>query len=165
MFRLLPRGFANRDLRPILAQLLGVPAESITPGKMTYDLRRLRQHGLIERIPHTFRYQVTDTGLAQALFLTRLHDRFLRTGLASLAAPAASEPRPGSRHPRLHQPPSTTSPASRPRRLTCPQPPAHYPDLQHPGLRLRIKEPGSPKQLRSARDFAREEWPLRGQCG
>jgi hypothetical protein len=88
VFRLLPRGFANRDLRPILAQLLGVPAESITPGKMTYDLRRLRQHGLIERIPHTFRYQVTDTGLARALFLTRLHDRFLRTGLASLAGPA-----------------------------------------------------------------------------
>ena len=84
VFRLLPRGFANRDLRPILAQLLGVPAETITPGKMTYDLRRLRQHGLIERIPHSFRYQVTDAGLAQALFLTRLHDRFLRTGLASL---------------------------------------------------------------------------------
>jgi hypothetical protein len=91
VFRLLPRGFANRDLRPILAQILGVPAESITPGKMTYDLRRLRQHGLIERIPHTFRYQVTGTGIAQALFLTRLHDKFLRTGLASLAAPAAGD--------------------------------------------------------------------------
>ena len=91
VFRLLPRGFANRDLRPILAQLLGVPAETITPGKMTYDLRRLRQHGLIERIPRTFRYQVTGTGIAQALFLTRLHDRFLRTGLASLAAPAVSD--------------------------------------------------------------------------
>ena len=86
VFRLLPRGFANRDLRPILAQLPGVTAESITPGKITYDLRRLRCHGLIERIPHTFRYQVTDTGLARALFLTRLHDRFLRTGLAALAA-------------------------------------------------------------------------------
>ena len=91
MFRLLPRGFANRDLRPILAQLLGMPAETITPGKMTYDLRRLRQHGLIERIPHTFRYQVTGTGLAHALFLTRLHDRFLRTGLAALAGPANSD--------------------------------------------------------------------------
>ena len=90
VFRLLPRGFANRDLRPIMAQLLGVPAESITPGKMTYDLRRLRQHGLIERIPRTFRYHVTATGLAHALFLTRLHDRFLRTGLAALAAPASS---------------------------------------------------------------------------
>jgi len=91
VFRLLPRGFANRDLRPILAQLLGVPAGSITPGKMTYDLRRLRRHGLIERIPHTFRYQVTGTGIAQAPFLTRLHDRFLRSGLASLAGPAVSD--------------------------------------------------------------------------
>jgi hypothetical protein len=90
VFRLLPRGFANRDLRPVMAQLLGVPAESITPGKMTYDLRRLRQHGLIERIPQTFRYQVTATGLAHALFLTRLHDRFLRTGLATLTAPVSS---------------------------------------------------------------------------
>ncbi len=91
VFRLLPRGFANRDLRPIMAQLLGVPAESITPGKMTYDLRRLRRHGLIERIPGSFRYQVTGTGIAHALFLTRLHDRFLRTGLAVLASTHRNE--------------------------------------------------------------------------
>ena len=83
-----PRGFANRDLRPIMAQLPGAPAETITPGKMTYDLRRLRMHGLIERIPGTFRYQVTGTGITQALFLTRLHDKFLRTGLATLAGPS-----------------------------------------------------------------------------
>jgi hypothetical protein len=75
-----------------MAQLLGgVPAEAITPGKMTYDLRRLSQHGLIEHVPRTFRYQVTGTGLAHALFLTRLHDRFLRTGMASLAAPVTSD--------------------------------------------------------------------------
>ena len=43
VFRLLPRGFANRDLRPIMAQLLGVPAGSITPGKITCDLRRLHR--------------------------------------------------------------------------------------------------------------------------
>jgi hypothetical protein len=85
VFRLLPRGFANRDLRPVTAQLLGVPAGTMTPGKMTYDLRRLKTHGLIERIPGTFRYQVTDDGITRALFLTRLHDRFLRPGLAELA--------------------------------------------------------------------------------
>ena len=86
-----PAALEHRDLCPILAQLFGVPAESITPRKMTYDLRRLRQHGLIDRIPRTFRYQVTDTGVAHALFLTRLHDRFLRTGLASFAGPAAND--------------------------------------------------------------------------
>lgn len=55
---------------------------------MTYDLRRLRMHGLIERIPRTHRYQLTDTGLRTAMFLTRLHDRFLPTGLAHLNDPA-----------------------------------------------------------------------------
>jgi hypothetical protein len=32
VFRLLPRGFASRDLRPVMAQLPGVPAGSVTPG-------------------------------------------------------------------------------------------------------------------------------------
>jgi hypothetical protein len=59
---------------------------------MTYDLRRLRLHGLIHPIPHTFRYRVTDTGLRHALFLTRLHDRVLRSGLAELADPLPPQP-------------------------------------------------------------------------
>ena len=32
-----------------------------------YDLRRLRAHGFIERIPITRRYQLTDIGLQEAL--------------------------------------------------------------------------------------------------
>jgi hypothetical protein len=48
---------------------------------------RLREHHLITRVPHTHRYQVTDTGLHHALFLTRAHDRLLRTGLAHLTDP------------------------------------------------------------------------------
>jgi len=118
MFRLLPRGFANSDLRPIPARLPGLPAETITPGKMTCDLRRLRQRGFTTRIPRTFRYQVTDTGLAHALFLTRLHDRFPRAGLADLAGPAASTRSLGGRDPRLHHRPRPASPHSRSRRLT-----------------------------------------------
>ena len=61
--RLLPHGFTNRELRTLIAPLLGTTTEDITAGKMTYDLRRLRAHGLIARIPHTRRYQITDTGL------------------------------------------------------------------------------------------------------
>jgi hypothetical protein len=87
VFRLLPHGFANRDLRTLLAPLLGKPAETITAGQMSYDLRRLRTHGIIERIPRSHRYQLTPTGAEQALFLARVHDRVLRTGLADLADP------------------------------------------------------------------------------
>jgi hypothetical protein len=36
--RLLPRGFTNRELRALIAPLLGTTPEDITAGKMTYDL-------------------------------------------------------------------------------------------------------------------------------
>ena len=51
---------------------------------MTYDLRRLRLHGLIERIPQSHRYRVTDLGLRVALFFTKVHSRILRPGLSQL---------------------------------------------------------------------------------
>lgn len=77
-FRLLPCGFANRDLREQLAVLTGQTPATITPGRMTYDLRRLRLHGMIERIPKTHRYRVTQFGLRAALFFTRVHARLYR---------------------------------------------------------------------------------------
>ena len=91
-FRLLPAGFTNRDLRTHLAPLLGLTPEAMTSGQITYDLRRLRIHGLIRRIPHSFRYQVTAAGLRQALFLTRLTQRFLIPGLAQLTDPSPPAP-------------------------------------------------------------------------
>jgi hypothetical protein len=83
VFRLMPNGFANRDLRAHVAPLLGRPAESITAGQMTYDLRRLRLHQLIERIPGTHRYRPTDFGLHTAIFFGHA-SRFLRHGMADL---------------------------------------------------------------------------------
>ena len=87
IFRLLPRGFTNRDLRQITAELRGLPA--VTAGQVTYDLRRLRSHHLIERIPRTHRYRVTSTGLHTAMILTRIHDRVLPAGLAELTQATA----------------------------------------------------------------------------
>ena len=62
-------------------------AATISLSAITYQLRRLRLHGLIERIPKSFRYQVTDFGLRVALFFTRTYNRLLRPGLAA-ALPA-----------------------------------------------------------------------------
>jgi hypothetical protein len=90
-FRLLPHGFTNRDLRNCLAPLLGADPEAMTSGQISYDLRRLRIHGLIQRIPHSFRYQVTQTGIGQARFLTRLTQRLLIPGLAQLTDPSPPE--------------------------------------------------------------------------
>ena len=90
--RLLPRGFTNRDLRTLIAPLLGTTTEDITAGKMTYDLPRLRAHGLIHRIPHSRRHQITDARLQHALSFTHAHDHLLRTGLAELTDPDPPAP-------------------------------------------------------------------------
>jgi hypothetical protein len=84
VFRLLPRGFSNRDLRNHWAPLLGKAPSDMTPGQMTYHLRRLRLHGIIERIPGTHRYRVTTQGGRAALFCTRTYNRLLRPGLAQI---------------------------------------------------------------------------------
>ncbi|MGH9280597.1 MAG: hypothetical protein ACRD12_21210, partial [Acidimicrobiales bacterium] len=87
VLRLLPSGFSNRDLRELLAPLLGMPLSAMTQGRMSYHLRRLRLHGLIERVPRTFRYEVSDFGLRTAVFLTRAHRRVVVTGLAEALGP------------------------------------------------------------------------------
>jgi hypothetical protein len=56
-FTYLACGFNNEDMRGLLAPLLGIDPASMTQGRMTYDLRRLRLHGLIERIDGTHRYR------------------------------------------------------------------------------------------------------------
>lgn len=84
LFLFLPRGFSNGDLRGRLARLLGLESSVMTQGKVSYDLRRLRLHGLIERIPKTHRYRLTSFGLRTALLYTRIYDRALRPGLAHL---------------------------------------------------------------------------------
>ncbi len=84
LFVLLPEGFRNAALRGHVAELLGIPHEAYTSGRMTYDLRRLKLHGLIERIPRTQRYAITDLGKRVALFYTKLNARILRPGLSQL---------------------------------------------------------------------------------
>jgi hypothetical protein len=84
VFRLLPRGFANHELREHLAPLLGKDPSELTQGRMTYQLRRLRLHGLIVRRPRSHRYEVTDRGLRTALFFNRSYARVLRPGMTEL---------------------------------------------------------------------------------
>ena len=94
LFRLLPQGFRNRDLREHVAGLAATSASAVTQGKMTYDLRRLRLHGLIERIPRSHRYRVTDFGFRAALLLTRAHGRIVRNGLGVLQETEPPTPAP-----------------------------------------------------------------------
>jgi hypothetical protein len=81
-------GITNKSLRALMTGLLHTP---YTPGQMTYDLRRLRLHGLIRRITHTNRYVLTPDGIKVAVFYTKLHNRLLRPLLAADQPQAPAE--------------------------------------------------------------------------
>jgi len=93
-FAHLPAGFRNRDLRPQVAALLGRDLASYSRGAMTYDLRRLRLHGLIERVPRTHRYTLTSFGLRVAFFCSKVYLRILRPGSAAIVDPPDDLPHP-----------------------------------------------------------------------
>jgi hypothetical protein len=92
LFVFVARGFTNKDLRQAFAVMLGRRPDDISPGRMSYELRRLRLHGLNRRQPKTHRYHLTDEGLRTALFYTRVYARILRPAMALVLpqAPARS---------------------------------------------------------------------------
>ena len=51
---------------------------------MTYDLRRLRRKGFIQRIPHTQRYELTSQGRRLAVYFTKTYTRIVNPSLAEL---------------------------------------------------------------------------------
>jgi hypothetical protein len=79
-FQHLIAGLTNRSLRKLIAGLI----PSYTARQMTYDLRRLRRKGLIQRIPRTQRYELTREGRRLAVFFTKTYTRIVNPALAEL---------------------------------------------------------------------------------
>jgi hypothetical protein len=73
-------GLTNRSLRALIAGLI----PGYTARQMTYDLRRLRRKGFIQRIPRTQRYELTREGRRLAVFFTKTYTRILNPTLAEL---------------------------------------------------------------------------------
>jgi hypothetical protein len=81
-------GFTNKSLRSLVAGLLGA---DYSRNQMTYDLRRLRLHGLIERLPHANTYVTTPDGLRVGIFYTKVHEPVLAPLLSTNRPPAPLE--------------------------------------------------------------------------
>ena len=79
-------GLTNAGLCALVADLLGRPYSS---RQATYDLRRLRRKGLIERVPGHHLYRATAHGRVVVTFLTKVSARILVPGLTELEAPAS----------------------------------------------------------------------------
>jgi hypothetical protein len=65
----------------------GVKESEITAGGISYDLRQLRLHGMMERMAGTPRYRRTETGLFTARFHRRLYQRVRLPGLSLVPDP------------------------------------------------------------------------------
>jgi hypothetical protein len=76
-------GLSNASLRQLMSQLFDPTYSS---AQATYDLRRLRLKGFIERVPGTHRYQVTAYGRRHATFFSRLTTRVVIPTLTALDA-------------------------------------------------------------------------------
>ena len=77
-----------KDLRAQRAPLPGRDPGHISPGRMTYDLRRPRLHDMMARALSTHRDRLTPQGLRSALFVARVHSRIMRPGLARIVPTA-----------------------------------------------------------------------------
>jgi hypothetical protein len=80
----IPMGLSNRTLRQHVAALLQDPTYS--SAQMSYDLRRLRLKGLLQRMPQSQTYILTALGIKVAQFFTKLYTRLFRPGLAAVTA-------------------------------------------------------------------------------
>jgi hypothetical protein len=74
-------GFDNRTLTDLMTSLLDTDYSN---RQATYDLRRLRRKQLIERLPHSNRYQLTPLGRRVAVMFTKAYGRVLAPGLTYL---------------------------------------------------------------------------------
>jgi hypothetical protein len=81
-------GFTNKSLRGQVAGLLG---KDYSSSQMSYDLRRLRLHGLIARQAGTNSYTLTAEGIRVAVFYTKLQARLLQPLLDADKPPAPLE--------------------------------------------------------------------------
>jgi hypothetical protein len=80
-FGYLVAGFANRQLVERVGALLQEPYSC---RQATYDLRRLKRKGLIEKIAQANRYRLTSLGRRVAVLFTKAYGRVLAPGLSAL---------------------------------------------------------------------------------
>lgn len=83
-FAHIPAGLSNKALRQQIPEFMAVPLANYTSAQMSYDLRRLRLKGLVQRIPKSHSYVLTPLGAKVAIFFTKLYTRLFRPGLAAL---------------------------------------------------------------------------------
>jgi len=77
-------GLSAATLRAALLQAYELKDEAYSKNQLSYDLRKLRAHGLIERLEGRFAYRLTLKGRKAAALMVLLRNRILRPLSGSL---------------------------------------------------------------------------------
>lgn len=67
--------WTSRRIHQAMLEQFDLKPQDYNLHQLRYDLRKLRLHGLIERIPHTYNYRLCPSGLNPAILLVQLRRR------------------------------------------------------------------------------------------
>jgi hypothetical protein len=68
-------GWRSADIHRAILAPFGLSATSYTITQLRYDMRKMKAHGLLERIGRGYRYRLTDKGTKSALIFILFHKR------------------------------------------------------------------------------------------
>ena len=68
-------GLSSAEIHRAVLESYGLSADDYTITRLRYDLRKMKAHGLIERIGKQYRYRLTDKGVRVCLMFTLFHKR------------------------------------------------------------------------------------------
>jgi hypothetical protein len=68
-------GWRTAEIHQAILAAFGLSAETYTLNQLRYDLRKMKAHGLVERIGRNYRYHLADKGTKAALMFILFHKR------------------------------------------------------------------------------------------
>ena len=68
-------GWSSREIYQALLQTFTLSAQQYTLTQLRYDLRKMKGHGLIERVGRQYRYRLTEKGCRTSLMFVLFHQR------------------------------------------------------------------------------------------
>jgi hypothetical protein len=90
-------GWRSADVHQAILATFGLTAETCTITQLRYDLRKMKAHGLLERMGRSYRYRLSDKGIKAALIFILFHKRVAghwqtRCSITGLTKPSSRRP-------------------------------------------------------------------------
>jgi len=79
--------FTTAELQTAVAEALGIPVEKCPLSGLRYELWKLRAKGLIEKLPHSRRYQLLPNGYRLCVLFLKLFDKIYAPLIAGVLHP------------------------------------------------------------------------------